>query len=87
MKEDIDYEDLELSEEDDEGLLTGHNEEEEKTSLMSKIYNGEQHAKNALMVSGLLIAIVSIVLYIPFMVGIIGWLVIKEFIKMAKQGA
>ena len=54
---------------------------------MSKIYNGEQHAKNALMVSGLLIAIVSIVLYLPFMVGIIGWLMIKEFIKMAKQGA
>lgn len=62
-------------------------EEEEKTSLMSKIYNGEQHAKNALMVSGLLIAIVSIVLYLPFMVGIIGWLMIKDFIKMAKQGA
>ena len=50
-----------------------YEEEEEKTSLISKICNGEQHAKNALMVSGLLIAIVSIVLYLPFMVGIIGW--------------
>lgn len=71
----------------DEKYNFDYEEEEEKTSLMSKIYNGEQHAKNALMVSGLLIAIVSIVLYLPFMVGIIGWLMIKEFIKMAKQGA